>query len=150
MWMWCALVFVVGFVVAFQGPINQNLGARLGHPLWAALVSFCVGTLTVAAVALSQRPTPPGRAQLAGLPWWAWTGGAMGACFVVTAILAIPRVGAVGFSMLLVCGQTTAALLVDHYGWFGLPSIRITPVRGLGVAIMLLGFWLAQQTPSEV
>lgn len=149
MWIWIALVFLVGFAVAFQGPINQNLGVRLGHPMWAALVSFGIGTVTVALVTLTQRPEIPGKEQFTGLPWWSLIGGVLGACFVVTAIFAIPHIGATGFLLALVVGQATASLLVDHNGWFGLQRIPITPTRALGVMIMLVGFYLARHAPAD-
>ena len=146
--MWFALVFVVGLMVAFQGPINQHLGGRLGHPMWAAVVSFAIGTITVALFTAMQRPDVPTKEQVTGIPWWALLGGVLGACYVVTAIFAIPRITATGFLMMLVCGQATASLAVDHFGWFGLQKIPITTARVCGVLLMLGGFWLARHDPA--
>ncbi len=41
---------LVGLVLPLQAGINSQLRTHVGHPLWAAVVSFSVGTLVLAAV----------------------------------------------------------------------------------------------------
>ena len=144
MWPWFLLVFAVGALVAFQAPINAFLGRQLGDPVWGLAVSFAVGLLCAGIVLLAMRPAVPERAQFSGLPWWAWLGGILGTCFVLTAILAVPRIGATGFVLLIFVGQATASLIIDHFGWFELSRAPLTPMRMLGVAVMAVGFYLTR------
>ncbi|MFM8395402.1 MAG: DMT family transporter [Acidobacteriota bacterium] len=37
------------------------------------------------------------------------------------------------------------ALILDHYGLFGLPQRLVTPSRVFGVLFLLLGIWFVQR-----
>lgn len=145
MWPWFALVFGVGVLVAFQAPINNFLGRELGDPVWGLFVSFTVGLVCATLVLAFTRPDTPERAQFTGLPWWAWLGGVLGTFFVMTAILSIREIGPTGFVMMIVLGQATASLIIDHYGWFDLERTPMSWMRVLGVGVMVIGFWLTQK-----
>ena len=55
-------------------------------------------------------------AALAKVPWWAWTGGVIGALFVASATLLVPRLGAASLICLVVAGQLVGSVVLDHYG----------------------------------
>jgi transporter family-2 protein len=38
-----------------------------------------------------------------------------------------------------IVGQLGASLLIDHYGWFGMPVQPATPTRLIGVALLAAG-----------
>jgi transporter family-2 protein len=77
--------------------------------------------------------------QLAEAPWWAWTGGVIGAIYIVATIVLIPRVGVGVVIALAVAGQRVGALLIDQFGLFGLPVRQISPLRAVGVALLVSG-----------
>ena len=56
---YAALAFAAGAVLPLQALINARLGARLGGPLWAATVSFAVGTLALLFFQLLTRAPAP-------------------------------------------------------------------------------------------
>ena len=74
------MAFAIGLVIPLQSAVNNALRHTLASTsLLAALISFLVGTVALAAVSLV---TGQPFASLAGLPrvaWWQWTGGVMGA-----------------------------------------------------------------------
>ena len=50
------LVLLIGAVLPLQALVNARLGQLTFGPLFASLVSFCVGTLALAAGWLATRP----------------------------------------------------------------------------------------------
>ena len=72
-------------------------------------------------------------------------GGLIGATVVIVGIQAIPSIGAANFSVAIIAGQLFGALLLDHFGWLGLPEHSISAPRLLGAAFLLLGVWLVQR-----
>lgn len=128
----------VGLVLPLQTGINAQLRVALGHPLAAALVSFLVGTIALAAaVVLLRVPVPVGRA--AGqVNWWLWSGGVLGAAYIFAAVVLAPRLGAATLIASVVAGQMLASLLLDHFGWVGFAPHPVTLQRLLG-ALMVIG-----------
>jgi transporter family-2 protein len=107
---------LAGALLPLQALVNGRLGQHLGEPTWAAALQNVAGALAMLAVAVALRPQPPSAAQLAAPPLWAWAGGAMGAAYVLIALIATPRLGAGPAAVAIIAGQLAAALLFDHFG----------------------------------
>ena len=130
------LMFVSGILVAVQPSINARLAQRVGL-LEGACVSFAVGT---AALLLASVLLWRANWQVAGdARWWEWTGGLLGAFFVVLTILAVPRIGTAATMAAVIAAQLLTGLLMDHYGLFGYRGAPLEPVRLLGVVCLLVG-----------
>ena len=128
-----------GAGVAAQAVINAQLRFVLGAPVWAAITQFTVGLAALVVVAaLSGRPLPAASA-LAQAPWWMWTGGLLGATFILMAVIVTPTLGAALMLAASIVGQLSAALVIDHYGWFGAQVMAISPTRVVGVALLVVG-----------
>ena len=128
-----------GAGVAAQAVINAQLRFVLGAPVWAAITQFTVGLAAlVVMAALSGRPLPPVSA-IALAPWWMWIGGLFGATFILMAVIVTPTLGAALMLAATIVGQLSAALVIDHYGWFGAQVIAISPARVIGVVLLATG-----------
>ena len=68
-----------------------------------------------------------------------WLGGPLGTLFVLTAIVVTPKIGAASMIALVVTGQLCTALLLDHFGWIGLPGREVGAMRILGAGLLLAG-----------
>lgn len=135
--------FSIGMAVPFQAGANALLGRTLGHPLWATLVSLLVSLLCVLPLLLWFRVPAAKFPAVSALPWWAWSGGLLGAAFVTGALLLVPRIGAAPFMLCVVAGQVLISVAIDHFGLMGLPVKAANPGRIGGVALVLLGAaWL--------
>lgn len=130
------MIFGVGMLVAMQPPINAALSRRSG-PLWAAAVSFLVGTVALVLVSLLLADGSP--ADLRHAPLWQFTGGLLGAMFVFSTIVLVTHLGALGLIAAGIAGQLAGAVLIDRFGLFGLPQIPLTPLRAGGLVLLLLG-----------
>lgn len=140
-----SLAFAAGVMLIVQVGVNSTLRRALGTPVVAALMSFLVGTLALLLYLWLSRAPWPARAQLAAAPLWAWTGGLLGAFYVVATIIVGPRLGAAALLALVVFGQLLTSLLVDHFGWLGFPQHALTPLRLLGAALLFGGVLLIVQ-----
>ena len=138
------LAIFAGVLVAIQAPTNAMLGKASGSPVVAAFISFCVGTLALGALvaASSGRLFAP---ELRGVPWYAWVGGLYGAFFVAVAAFAAPRIGIGVLLTAAIAGQLLAAVILDHYGLFGLPRQPVNLTRIVGVALVLAGAVLVRK-----
>jgi bacterial/archaeal transporter family-2 protein len=127
---------VAGGGIAFQVIINTQLRVATDSPLWAAATQFLVGFSGLVLVALAMREPLPHAARG---PWWMWTGGLLGATYIVVSVLLSRRLGAAVLLASTVVGQLIVALLIDHYGWLGAPVFRLSTSRLVGVALLIAG-----------
>ena len=132
------LMAVAGAGVGMQGPINALLGRGVGGPVNAELVSFLVGTAVLALVALTLR-SPVDVGQARALPWYAWIGGAFGALFVAGVTFAAPRIGITQALLITIAAQLVMAMLLDHFGAFGLTQRGISWPQVAGVILVIAG-----------
>lgn len=137
--LWFGLAVLGGLLIGMQPSVNARLAAHLGHPLSASLVSFATATVLLALLALVLRPPVPALAAVRAVPPWVWLGGALGAGFVTIALMATPRLGAAMTVALLVAGQLTASIAIDHWGLFGLPVRPVDWAKALGVLCLVAG-----------
>lgn len=131
-------VVLAGGATALQAPTNAKLMSAVGSPVNAALVSFAVGTVALAVLALIGQ-TRPDLAAAKALPWYAWIGGLYGVIFVVAATWGVPRLGVALTITLMVAGQLLVGLVLDHFGAFGQPVQPMNLGRVAGVALVIAG-----------
>jgi transporter family-2 protein len=141
---WIALALVAGAVLPIQGAVNALLHEDLrGAAFVVGTVSFVVATTAMALVLWTTSDwlkTPRPRIEsVAGMPWWGWLGGFVGATYVVTMFTAIPVIGAGAAAGLTVAGQQIASVFVDRHGWFRLPQRPVSGLRLVGVVLLLAG-----------
>ncbi|BCD84943.1 hypothetical protein PSm6_13500 [Pseudomonas solani] len=143
-WWLLALPFIAGAFLPLQAGINGLLSKQVSSVMGAALISFLVGTVALFAVAAVQRELPSFTA-LKGLTWWHWSGGLLGAVFIATAAFAGPRIGAMLFMALVLAGQLSMALVLDHYGWAGYREAPISLGKIAGMALIIGGVWMIRR-----
>src|SRR5437868_13477137 len=89
-----ALALGAGVSVATQQVLNGNLRTALGSPAWAGLVSYAGGLLTMIIAVIAFGEGVPSLRIMAGVPWWAWSGGLFGGAFILLPVLLLPSLGA--------------------------------------------------------
>jgi transporter family-2 protein len=139
------LGIVAGFGLTVQVGMNAQLRKVLQSANTAALISFVVGTLALITLVLLLRTPVPDRGTLASVPVWAWFGGLLGAFYVASSTVVAANLGATTLLGLALLGQLSTALVIDHYGWLGLPENPVTLARIGGVALVALGVWLVSR-----
>lgn len=128
-----------GVCVAVQQVLNGSLRISLQSPAWAGFASYLGGLLTMVVVLLAMREQMPSWKLVTATPWWAWSGGVLGGIFILLVILLLPSLGAATLLALVVAGQMSAAIVMDHLGAFGLTAHSVSISRLLGVALIIGG-----------
>jgi transporter family-2 protein len=139
------LTVLAGCLMPVQPAVNAVTAYWMKSPYLASFFSFLTGTLALGLLCIVLRqPWPDGKV-LASLPWWAWTAGSMGAFFVTMSIVAVPRLGAMSVMALFITGQMGMSLVMDHFGWLGIPAQPMSAWRVLGAVLLLAGVVLIRK-----
>jgi transporter family-2 protein len=131
------LTAIAGGLIALQAPINAGLGRETGS-LPAALVSFVIGTVALAAIVVLSGKAG-GLGSTFDVSWYYLLGGLLGAVYVANALIAVSAIGAGGVAAATIAGQLAASVAIDRFGLFGLDEVPLTPERLLGVALLFVG-----------
>ena len=140
------LALLAGVALTVQVAVNTQLRVAIGHPAVASLFSFLVGTIVLGAYVLGSRAAElPGGDRIADVPWWAWLGGALGAAYVLSTIVLAPRLGPGTLFGAIIFGQMAAAIVVEHFGWFGLAPHAASLPRVVGALLIVAGVVLIRR-----
>lgn len=134
------LTACAGGLVALQAPINSGLGKATGG-LPAALISFSVGSLCLAAIVVLSGKAA-GLGSTFDVSWYYLLGGLLGAVYVTNALIAVTAIGAGGVAAATVTGQLIASVAIDRLGLFGLDQVPLSFARVGGIALLLAGTYL--------
>jgi transporter family-2 protein len=126
-----------GGLIALQAPINAGLGRSTGA-LPAALVSFGVGTIALAAIVVLSGKAG-GLGSTFDVSWYYLLGGLLGAVYVANALIAVSVIGAGGVAAATITGQLIFSVLIDRFGLFGLDQVALGPERVTGIVLLLAG-----------
>lgn len=133
----------IGAMIVVQPAVNAQLARAFGSPILAAIISFIAGLLALIAIALILRVPMPTATAIRSVPAHAWVaGGLLGALFVFGTTLLAPRLGSALMTALIVTGQLSCAVLLDHFGAIGLPHHPISIERVAGIALIIAGAFL--------
>jgi len=139
------LAVLAGVSVLTQQIFNASLRGVIQSAAWTGFVSYAVGTLCMIVFILAMRDPVPTLAAVRSAPLWMWSGGLLGAIFIVLAIFLVPKLGAAAFVALLVAGQMLASMAYDHFGAFGLEKHAASPTRLIGAALLVAGVVLIRR-----
>jgi len=130
--------FAAGLLVILSRQVNGRLSMST-TPLISSFWNHFVGFVFLTAVGLVLGGLIP--ANIADMPWWIYTGGAIGVVFVAAGSWLITRIGAVNSTLLVIAGQMVFGIIFD--------LLRGAPVTiwaaALGVTLILAGMALTQR-----
>lgn len=136
------LAFLTGIAISVQAGVNANLRQSLTNPVLAAAVSFGTGFVSLLMLLLTSGASLPAIETVRQVSWWKWTGGIIGAAYVTTVIVSVPKIGTANLVSLSVAGQLLAAVVLDHYGLLGFALHPANGWRLLGMALIVGGVLL--------
>ena len=139
------LAFVAGTALSIQAGVNSSLGSESGKAVWATLASFVIGAIFLLPFTFVPRLDWPTMQQLGAVRWWAWTGGLIGAAYVLSTILLAPRLGATVFFGIVIAGQILMAIILDHYGLIGFQRHPVNAMRIAGAALIIAGVFVVHR-----
>jgi bacterial/archaeal transporter family-2 protein len=135
---------LAGIALPIQASINAQLKNYVGTPLIASSISFLVGLLALLIGTLIQGSWSLGKS-LTSAPWWIWTGGLLGAFYVLATIVLIPRLGAATTVACVLAGQVVISIIIDHFGLLQVTMNHVTIPRLIGAVLIIAGVFLVQK-----
>lgn len=137
---------IAGLLLPLQIAFNNKLTLFSGNPTTSSLISFSVGTIALVVYSLTN-PTAFQKSlqQLSQAPLYAWLGGLVGAFYIISSIVASPKIGIATFLTLIIGGQLAMSLVVEHFGWLGIAVKSITWAKILGLLLVLVGIVLIKK-----
>lgn len=133
------LAVVAGVMLPIQAGLNSEIGRSIKNPIYGALVSFTVGSIGLILYLLLTQAKWTDLRNGFELPWYYWSGGLLGAVFVTSVIILTPKLGVALTFGLIVTAQMVFSVVMDHYGWLGVPQSPINWARVLGVTMVIGG-----------
>ncbi|MEL7161098.1 MAG: DMT family transporter [Bacteroidota bacterium] len=135
---------IVGVMLPVQAGLNSEMAKAVKSPLFGTLISFAVGTVGLLLYLLLARANWADLREGFHLPWYYWTGGILGIVYVAGIIVLAPRLGVALTFGLTVAAQMAFSVIMDHYGWLGVPENPINWMRVLGVSLIIGGVVLVR------
>jgi transporter family-2 protein len=136
--LWPLLAFVAGALLPIQGGLNNKFGKALESPVYASMISFCVGAAAlIVYILITRQPVVISGFRTA--PLYLWVAGALGAFYVTVIIYAFPRIGPALTFSLVVAGQMVIAVILEHYNILVAHSHPISFMRIIGIILILIG-----------
>ncbi|MEZ5828597.1 MAG: DMT family transporter [Hyphomicrobiales bacterium] len=134
------VALIGGGMIALQAPINAEAASRLGNPIAAATMSFCVGLLALVLITMLFARQTTDLGALKSMPLYMLIGGGLlGAMYVTITLMLAPRIGVAAVMALGIAGQLFTALLLDRFGMFDLIERGLTTGRVGGAVLVLVG-----------
>lgn len=128
---------IAGVSMALQGSFNTALSKVIGL-MEANFVVHVIGT-TALLVMLCLGLGHGNLARLGGAPWFAYLGGILSIVILYTVMASISKLGVAVATTVIIVGQVSAALIIDHFGLFGLRAIPFTWWKLLGIILLAAG-----------
>ncbi|MFL0796921.1 MAG: DMT family transporter [Cellvibrionaceae bacterium] len=139
------LALIVGALIPVQAATNAALSHSLGNILYPSLVVFAVGLCMVATAILVMNVKIPPLTAFASAPVYGYLGGFVVGSYVLSITYLAPRIGVGNAICFIVTGQILAAVIIDHFGLFKSTQVPISKERLLGMALMIIGLFLARK-----
>jgi transporter family-2 protein len=133
------LAVSAGISLVVQQALNANLRMALSSAAWSGFMSYFLGVVCMAALALLLQDPIPSLVTASRIPWFAWSGGVFGAVFIALGIFLVPQLGAATFFALLIAGQMFGSIAFDHFGLLGVPVHPVSAIRLAGAALRVAG-----------
>jgi transporter family-2 protein len=135
---------LAGMALPTQFSVNAQLRSVVHSPIIASTISFIVGAIVLLLISLFGKGMSVNKEWLSA-PWWVWTGGLLGAFYVVASIVLIPRLGATATVAYILAGQMVASTLIDHFGLIGVQMHSLSIPRVIGILLIIFGVIIIQK-----
>ena len=142
--LWLLFGLCTGMMPPVQTAINSALRYKVDSFLYAAFISFTVGTiiLLILAMIINKGIKLLFYTDNLQLKPWHFIGGLLGAIYIATNIILMPHLGVTLTLMTAMLGQILMGLFIDHFGMMGLPKYPIDQRRVIAVIIIICGIAL--------
>jgi transporter family-2 protein len=117
-------------MVAFNGGLTEQYGVYS-----ATIIIHIAGLLLITLLTICNRENPFSKRQI----WYLYLGGAIGVLTTVFNNFAFSRISVSSILALGLFGQSLTGLIVDQYGWLGMPKHTFQKRKLYGLLLIICG-----------
>ncbi|MGI5901351.1 MAG: DMT family transporter [Desulfitobacteriia bacterium] len=128
---------ISGLTMALQGTLNSQLSQKTTL-LTSTLIVHIIGTF-IAFIAIIAWKVPLLGQKWAQIPWYLYLGGLLSVLIVALVAFSISKIGVCNATTAIIIGQVGTAVLIDHFGLFGVQKIPWNPWQLLGLILFAAG-----------
>lgn len=132
------LALISGILMAVQGSLNAALSKVIGL-LETNFVVHVVGTGILIMLLFVGRLGRGNLHALSQAPWYTYLGGVISVFIIYLVAASIPKVGVANATTAIIVGQVLTAMLIDHFGGFGLERIPCGWIQMVGLLLLAIG-----------
>ncbi len=132
------LALISGVLMAVQGSLNTSLSKVIGL-LEATFVVQITGTILGMILLFVFKMGKGDLYAWQEAPWYSWLGGIIGVAIIYLVAASIPGVGVANATTAIIVGQVLTAILIDHFGGFGLERMACSPQQVFGLLLLAVG-----------
>jgi bacterial/archaeal transporter family-2 protein len=138
-WLLILIGLLGGIAVGLQAPIGGAMGQKIG----GAASSFIIhlGGMIFSATLLYARGGE-GIRDWHTLPWYMLIAGVFGLILFLTVSVTLPRLGSAMMITLIIIGQLSVGVILDHFGLLGVTARQIDLPRVIGILALFIGGYL--------
>lgn len=137
------IMFATGVGIPIMATMNGALGLKIGSPFAASVILFLLAFL-VALVATLVNGIPA-QAGFISAPKLLMLAGVFVAFYIISITTIGPIIGIGQAVFIVLLGQIVSTIVIDHYGWLGVPVTKIEARKILGVILMIAGIYLSRR-----
>lgn len=134
-----AIGILGGIAVGLQSPLAGAISERVGGTASSLIIHVSGAFLSGVLLVLR------GGEQIGNwrsLTWYMWIAGMFGVVLYLTLSVTFPRLGATSALVLIIVGQLFTGMVLDTFGWLGVPARPLDPMRAAGALIVIGGAYL--------
>lgn len=135
---WILMALLSGAFLPIQAGLNTKVGKTLDSPLYAALVSFLVGTIGLIVYILITRQSVS-LANIKEAPSYIWLGGLLGAFYITVIVLVFPKLGPGLTFGLIVAGQMVISIVLEHFNVLVTQPSPVNIMKIVGMILVVAG-----------
>lgn len=137
--LWMIWAVIIGMISAMQQAINGHLGTLLHSSVQAAFISFGIGMILIVSITMCLTKNYPSKQMFREVEPWAFSGGVLGALFVLTTVISVPVIGTGLTIMMALIGQVVGSIFVQQFGLWQSNKTGVQLKQILGIIIMIVG-----------
>ncbi|SEO78639.1 DMT family transporter [Propionispora vibrioides] len=135
------LALLSGIFMAIQGSLNAALSKVIGLIETTFVVHF-IGTVILLLLLFVFKMGKGSLAAMPEAPWYVYLGGVISVFIIYLVAASIPKVGMANATTAIIVGQVLTAIIIDHYGGFGLEHMAWEWNDLAGLFLLTVGAYL--------
>ena len=124
--------------MAIQGSMNTALSKIIGL-LETTFVVHVIGTIVVVILLFALQMGKGNLQAIGEAPWYSYLGGVISVGIIYLVAASISKVGVANATTAIIVGQVATAIIIDHFGVFGLERVPYGWNQLIGLVFLVFG-----------